>query len=305
MRFRVIVERWILLVIVMSLCCFTAGRLAAQDSFAGTFAGQEFTQRPWLGTFCWCPPGKFKMGEEDDPRGNAGVVDVTLTCGFWMGKYEVTQAQYQFMMGKNPSKFQGGFLPVETVSWTEATEFCQKMTELGREKNRLPMGWEYRLPTEAQWEYACRAGTNTRYSFGNDASKLGDYAWYSDNSGTYEGLQRLRQMDRAAQAKLSVDEAQDIRGMKTHPVGQKKPNLWGLCDMHGNVTEWCRDWYQRELPGGVDPEVKEEAANRAFRGGSWCTGTPTVRLAYRHSTGVRPGARSSALGFRVAAVPVD
>ncbi len=96
-------------------------------------------------------------------------------------------------------------MPVETVSWAEATEFCQKLTMLGREAGRLPMGWGYRLPTEAQWEYACRAGTTTRYPFGNDARKLGDYAWYSRNSGTEEGLQRLRQMDPAARSKLSVE----------------------------------------------------------------------------------------------------
>jgi formylglycine-generating enzyme required for sulfatase activity len=245
------------------------------------------------------------MGEEPDPRGNARQVDVTLCSGFWMGKYEVTQAQYQFVMGKNPSQFKGDFLPVETVSWTEANEFCEKLTTLGRKAGLLPMGWEYRLPTEAQWEYACRAGTTTCYSFGNDASKLGDYAWHLDNCGTEGGLQRLRKLDRAARAKLSIDEQLEMAGKRTHPVGQKKPNAWGLCDMHGNVMELCRDWYQHKLPGGADPEVTEEAIARTVRGGSWCAGTPSVRSAFRLWGGSLPGARGNNCGFRVAAVPVN
>ncbi len=238
MPVRITSDRWSF-VAVMTVCCFAAGRLAAQDSFAGTKAGQELTQRPWLGTFCWCPPGEFKIGDEECR--DARPVDVTISHGFWMGKYEVTQGQYEFVMGKRPSFFKGAFLPVEMVNWTEATKACEKLTTLGREAGRLPMGWEYRLPTEAQWEYACRAGTTTAYPFGDDRSRLGDYAWYAQNSGTEEGLQRLRQMDRDALSKLSVDEATEIRGMKTHPVGQKKPNAWGLCDMQGNVYEWCRE----------------------------------------------------------------
>lgn len=301
--------RWTKLVAMaacwIASCGLAAGRLAAQDSFAGKSAGQELTQRPWLGTFCWCPSGKFTMGEEHDPRGNAGAVEVTLTRGFWMGKYEVTQAQFEFVMGKNPSHFKGGFLPVESVTWVEAAEFCRRLTNLGREKSRLPMGWEYRLPTEAQWEYACRTGATTRFSFGNDESKLGDYAWYAENSGTEEGLQRLRRMDAEARKRLSIDRVQEIRGMKTHAVGQKKPNAWGLCDMHGNVCEWCRDWYRHKLPGGADPEVTDEADARAIRGGDWCTSGGTVRLTYRLWNGCRPAARSSNLGFRVVAVPTN
>ncbi len=303
MPVRLTFPRWNL-VAVMIVCCFAAERLAAQDSFAGKKAGQELTQRPWFGTFCWCPPGKFKMGdnvrEDAPPR-----VDVTLTHGFWIGKYEVTQAQYQFVMDKDPSSSKGSFRPVEMVSWTDATEFCEKLTMLGREAGRLPMGWEYRLPTEAQWEYACRAGTTTLYPWGNDANKLGDYAWSGWNSGTEEGIQRLRQMDRAAISKLSPDEAIAISGRKSHPVGKKKPNAWGLCDMYGNVSEWCRDWYQRALPGGTDPEVTEEAITRTVRGGSWCWSEGPLRSAVRHSGGVKPDIRSSTLGFRVAVVPID
>ena len=117
-------------------------------------------------------------------------------------------------MGDNPSRFKGPDLPVESVSWHEAMAFCEKLTQREREAGRLPEGYEYTLPTEAQWEYACRAGTTTRFSFGDSDSDLGDYGWYGGNSS-----------------------------YTTHPVGEKLANPWGLYDMHGNVQEWCRDWY--------------------------------------------------------------
>ena len=217
--------------------------------------------------FCWCPPGKFKMGDKER-------VAVTLSRGFWMGKYGVTQAQYQFVMGKNPSEWKGAFLPVETVSWTEATEFCEKLTKLEREAGRLPEGWEYRLPTEAQWEYACRAGTQSTFSFGDDAEELGRYAWSREN-------------------------AYDIGENYAHEVGKKLPNAWKLHDMHGNVWEWCRDWYTMKLPGGNNPEVTSKTAIRVIRGGSWYRGAEYCRSAFRRGGG--PGGRSL-LGFRVALV---
>ena len=188
---------------------------------------------------------------------------VTLTRGFWMGKYEVTQAQYEALMGENPSENKGESLPVEKVEWNEAKKFCQKFTELERKAGRLPKGWEYRLPTEAQWEYACRAGTTLVWddekdlvypsTFGDDLSELGDYAWYSENSdGT------------------------------PHPVGQKKPNAWGLCDMYGNVSEWVRDAWQSKLSGGKDPEVDVWSPIHTRRGGDWLSyaepcGSPFIR----------------------------
>src|SRR5882762_4117815 len=167
------------------------------------------------------PPGTFRMGSptnEVDRFDNEGPqVAVTISRGFWMGKYEVTQGEYLAVMGSNPSNFQGDTnRPVETVSWFNATNYCGKLTQRERAAGRIATNSVYRLPTEAEWEYACRGWTSARFSYGDDPdlTNLTNYAWYFDNS----------------------------RNM-THPVGQKLPNPWGLYDMHGNVWEWCQDWY--------------------------------------------------------------
>ncbi len=169
------------------------------------------------------PAGTFTMGDASG-LDNQTPHEVTLTKPFKMGVHEVTQAQYEQVMGVNPSKFKRSDNPVEMVSWEDADEFCRKLSELPAEKEA---GNVYRLPTEAEWEYACRAGTTTKYSFGDAESELGDHAWYSENSGG-----------------------------KTHPVGSKKPNAWGLYDMHGNVFEFCQK-PTREYPYHV------------LRGGGW------------------------------------
>lgn len=214
----------------------------------------------------WCPPGSFTMGDDEE-----GTVKVTLTEGFWIGKTEVTQEQWQSLMGSNPSflKSSDSNAPVDSVSWDEAMEFCRKLTEQDRTSGKLPNSWKYTLPTEAQWEYACRAGSTTAFSFGDDESELGDYAWFEENS------------DR-----------------KTHPVGQKKPNPWGLYDMHGNVSEWCYDWYD-EYPSKevTDPTgPKEQASDRVSRGGSWCNIARFCRSAGRYYW--EPDLRGNFLGFR-------
>jgi formylglycine-generating enzyme required for sulfatase activity len=212
----------------------------------------------------WIPAGSFQMGAGGDEQ-----VQVTLSRGFWIGKYPVTQQQYEALIGKNPSRFKdsGADAPVDTVNWSEATAFCRKLTE------RLGMAmcastFAYRLPTEAEWEYACRAGSTGRYCFGNDESKLGEYAWYDKNSGN-----------------------------KTHPVGEKQPNLWGLYDMHGNVWEWCQDWYGPYPKGQVtDPTGPTEGQYRGLRGGSWYSNPAYLSSSSRDRD--HPGVRDDYGGFR-------
>jgi len=190
--------------------------------------------------------------------------EVTLTKPYYVGKHEVTQEQYAAVMGTNPSNFKGANLPVETVSWDEATEFCKKVSEA--------TGLTVRLPTEAEWEYACRAGTGTAYCSGDEEADLGRVGWYGANSnGT------------------------------THPVGQKEPNAWGVYDMHGNVWEWCADWYEEYRPGAVvDPQGPGEGQSRVLRGGSWYFSAGNCRSAYRF--GSIPDYRNYFIGFRIVVV---
>jgi len=206
------------------------------------------------------PGGTFTMGEGGEAH------KVTLTKPFELGVYEVTQEQYQKVMGSNPSGFKGPQNPVEQVSWNDAVAFCRKLSELPSEKSG---GYVYRLPTEAEWEYACRAGTTTTYSFGDSESELGAYAWYIDNSGR-----------------------------TTHPVGGKKPNAWGLYDMHGNVFEWCQDWLGDYPSGSVtDPTGAASGSARVYRGGSWDDYAGSCRSANRYRNS--PEFRDDYLGFRV------
>jgi formylglycine-generating enzyme required for sulfatase activity len=212
------------------------------------------------------PAGKFLMGSPDgEPNrfpDEGPQHEVTISKPFYMGVYTVTQEQYEQVMGKNPSSFKGPQNPVETVSWDDAVEFCKKLSQ--------KRGRAVSLPTEAQWEYACRAGSKSRFSFGDDDDKLGDYAWYWKNSDS-----------------------------KTHPVGQKKPNDFGLYDMHGNVWQWCSDWYTESYAnaGKTDPTGPASGSIRVLRGGSWCHYPLICRSAYRY--GLTPDLRGSLIGFRV------
>jgi formylglycine-generating enzyme required for sulfatase activity len=214
------------------------------------------------------PGGRFTMGDANG-GGDETPHPVTLTQPFEFGVYEVTQEQYEAVMGTNPSRYKGPQNPVDNVSWDEAVEFYRKLSAMPAEKKS---GYVYRLPTEAEWEYACRAGTTTAYSFGDSASELDDYAWYKENSGK-----------------------------TTHSVGGKKPNAWGLYDMHGNVWELCQDWYGvSSFRGGwvIDPTGAASGSGRVYRGGGWrFISSFHCRSANRRR--FTPGNRSSSLGFRV------
>ena len=215
------------------------------------------------------PAGEFMMGSPATESGrsdNETQHRVTLTKPFYLGVTEVTQEQYQKVMGTNPSQFQGPQNPVEKVSWTDAVEFCGKLSAMPAEKTA---GHVYRLPTEAEWEYACRSGTTTAYSFGDDASRLGDYGWFKGNSDS-----------------------------STHPVGEKKPNAWGLYDMHGGVWEWCQDRYGAYPSGSAtDPTGATSGSFRVLRGGGWINGARGCRSAIRYWG--TPEGRGNDLGFRV------
>ena len=237
------------------------------NSLIGMRAGEE---RDWeiaqgvKMTFCWCPPGEFLMGSpqtEEDRFDDEDQVHVTLTKGFWMAKTQVTQRQWVALMGDNPSYFAGKNLPVEMVSWDDAQEFLEKLNA----KISNTDGGRMALPTEAQWEYACRAGELGPYSGGT----IDEVAWHGNNSED-----------------------------KTHPVGMKKPNVWGLHDMHGNVWEWCWDWFDSELQGGVDPSGPDSGTYRVRRGGSWYYYAGYCRAALRYS--ITPSYTSYGHGFRVA-----
>jgi formylglycine-generating enzyme required for sulfatase activity len=227
--------------------------------------------------------GKFTMGspKENKPvpagqrtfggKGRGSSADanslreheVTIGKPFFMGVYLVTQEQYEQVMGNNPSFFKGPSNPVEQVSWNDAVEFCSALSK--------KTGQKVHLPTEAQWEYACRAGTGTRFSFGNNENAIGEYGW-DRRSGGY-----------------------------THPVGQKKPNAWGLYDMHGNVWEWCSDWYSENYysakGNNLDPQGPDSGTTRVTRGGCWLNIPMSCQSAFRSSWG--PGEKSNCVGFRV------
>ncbi len=201
------------------------------------------------------PNGTFIMGSPESEEGRMSKEtqhSVTISKDYYLGVYEVTQAQYLRIMGTNPSNTQGLNNPVEKVPWADAVAFCWKLSELPEEK---AAGRVYRLPTEAEWEYACRAGSTTRFGFGDSDSQLGSYAWFDGNSNR-----------------------------TTHPVGGKLPNAWGLYDMHGNVYEWCSDWFGEYPTSSVtDPVGSPRGAGRVLRGGSCLNGAADFRSADRRS----------------------
>ena len=208
-------------------------------------------------------PGKFMMGSQDSEQGRDVNEDpqheVTISRPFYLGVTEVTQAQYEAVMGANPSAFRGPTNPVENVSWNDISGFCRRLSER--------TGRTVRLPTEAEWEYACRAGSKTRFCFGDADGSLAEYAWCRGTGGT-------------------------------HPVAQKKPNAWGLYDMHGNVWEWCSDWLGTYAAGrAVDPQGTASGSQRVLRGGAWGDEPKYCRSAHRRSN--VPDHRDHFDGFRV------
>jgi len=227
-------------------------------------------------------PGEFLMGDVGDEEWGLSTFfhkKVRITEPFYLGIYQVTQREWTKVVGSNPSHFQGEDLPVENVSWEDCADFIKRLNLIESSEN-------YRLPTEAEWEYACRAGSTRMYCFKDKTGRLGHYAWYAHNSGK-----------------------------QTHPVGEKRPNAWGLFDMHGNVWEWCRDWYdQKEVremaerasgnkellakEGPVEnPKGPKKGESRVSRGGSWIDG-PGLCTAGIRSLGA-PDSHGNNLGFRL------
>ena len=217
----------------------------------------------------WIPPGKFMMGSPASEPNRDDIEtqhEVTLTKGFWLAKHELTQKQYVALMGKNPSKFKGENLPVELVSWKDAVAFCLKLGESTHTKGKVPFGYQYKLPMEAQWEYACRAGTTTAFHFGASLQK------------------------RQANFNKHVN--------KTQPVGSYPANEWGLHDVHGNVWEWCSDWLGAYSAASVtDPAGPATGVDRVIRGGSWVGNAGGCRSAFRFRDD--PDDRAYGLGFRL------
>lgn len=267
--------------------------------------GQRFYRAVQTGAptnMVFIPPGTFRMGSPTNEVGRSEwegpQTAVTISRGFWMAKYELTQGEYLAVMGYNPSWFKGvrdGWdagcgcytnrdfgvdlnRPVEMVTWFDATNYCAALTLREREAGRIATNCAYRLPTEAEWEYACRAATSDRrFSYGDDPaySSLTNYAWYSANSG-----------------------------FMTHPVGQKLPNPWALYDMQGNVSEWCQDWWADSLPGGiaVDPQGPATFQFRVIRNSSWGSYASACRSASGYN-GDNPRYLYPDFGFRVVLAP--
>jgi len=242
----------------------------------------------------WCPAGSFRMGSppnEPGRRPDEEQVDVTLTKGFWIGKFEVTQAQWARISGpfiQAMDKGKGGDIPVYWVSYLEAEDFCRRLSARAWAAGSLPLDWECRLPTEAQWEYACRAGSTTATAYGGTMSTSQANFDGRPNAGARIG------------GKIPGESVK---------AGSYPPNAWGLYDMHGNVWEWCRDWYHSMLPGGTDPDLstvkgdmnRDGTYSRVRRGGAWIE-------SYEHNRSARrlryePERRSDHIGFRIAAVP--
>jgi formylglycine-generating enzyme required for sulfatase activity len=257
----------IFVVFLLALCLASTGNAQQKEkNSTGARQEKEFTNSIGM-QFVLIPAGSFMMGcnkdiEKCDPE-ETPQHRVIISKPFYMAKYEVTQEQWAKVMGGNPSAFKGLSNPVEKVSWDDTRNFIEHLSKMD--------GKVYRLPTEAEWEYAARAGSESAYFFGNAGEQLGQYAWYSNNSGD-----------------------------KTHSVGLKQPNAWGLFDMHGNVWEWCQDWFEQNYYSSsplTDPRGPSSGEHRVLRGGSWGSGVHKARIASRGH--IKPDYRDIDDGFRV------
>jgi len=227
------------------------------------------------GNMIWLPPGDFKMGspalEAKRFYDEGPVREVAIPHGFWMDRYEVTQEQFLYLMTTNPSSTDyATSLPVNRVTWHEANEYCKRLTKVEHANNTLPLGFVYRLPTEAEWEYACRAGTDSAYSYGDNTGNLSKYGWWAGNSSG-----------------------------KPEPVGKLMPNPWGLYDMHGNLFEWCLDTYEAYPEGRAYPS---NLIFKVLRGGAYYCPSGILRSACRVEP-QEPDYRWVLGGFRVVLAP--
>lgn len=244
----------------------TGTRQGISDSLGKIIGGiaNNGNSRNALGMeFVYIQGGTFMMGGDADFFKKQPVHQVTISKGFYMGKTEVTQGQWKAVMGYNPANFKecGDNCPIENVSWDDTQEFIRKINMRG--------DGTYRLPTEAEWEYAARAGSNSKYGFGSDEESLKEYAWFSWNST-----------------------------QQTHPVASKKPNDWGLYDMQGNVWEWCNDWYEKYSDKSlIDPTGAASGTNRVYRGGSWMSNTDEMPIRFRQQW--LPSIKQDTHGFRL------
>lgn len=276
--------------LVGSVGLLASGPCRSQQVFEGERSGEV---REIMGVhFCWCPPGRFLMGSpvsEPGHRDTENQVAVTLTRGFWMGKYEVTQGEWTRLYGEVPGPLLGGRgdnFPVYFVSWVQVKDFCLRLTASAWQVGSLPLEWRFDLPTEAQWEYACRAGTATAFAFGETLTKAQAVIGKPYVKGYADGTP----------------------GAGAEPVGSYPPNAWGLADMHGNEFEWCRDWFHPRLPGGTDPDLSaikgppngDGSYSRARRGGAWMDPPEFVRSAVRLP--YEPERNADHIGFRLAVV---
>jgi formylglycine-generating enzyme required for sulfatase activity len=267
---------WFTALFLMSPVCLTTSASGGKKKLDDPTPRKEAILKLFAEEFVPITPGKgkfpesFQMGSDKGPDNERHIRKVTFKTAFAMAKYEVTQELYHVVMGKNPAKWQGPRNSVEMVNFAEANEFCRLATKELRERKLIGANEEFRLPSEAEWEYCCRAGTTTEYSFGDDVNELGKYAWFKGNA-----------------------EGNDP------PVGQKPANPWGLYDMHGYVWEWCLDDWQptyKNAPADGTARKSDKAKERVVRGGGYPDTAEKLRSAYRHH--VSAETRNDAIGFR-------